>query len=135
VPPVSPDEVVPFIRSADAALVLYYARSPNYEHCLPNGFFQSVGANLPVLYPELPELRRLATEYGFGLPIDPRDPNSIRDAVCALLRDRTLRESLRQRSASAAQALSWEREERALCELVERALAGAEPVSRGAGRR
>src|SRR5262249_46006300 len=32
-----PDEIVPTLRDADAAVVLYYAYSDNYSHALPNG--------------------------------------------------------------------------------------------------
>jgi glycosyltransferase involved in cell wall biosynthesis len=125
VAPVDSDQVVTFIRTADASLVLYYGRSPNYEHCLPNGFFQSIAAGLPVLYPRLPELARLADEHGFGLAIDPRTPVSIRDAVTTLLDDPTRLAALRARAVAAGAALSWEREEEVLCALVARLLAPA----------
>src|ERR1041385_4568880 len=84
VPPVKSYEVVPFIRTADAAIILYYARSPNYTNCLPNGFFQSVTAGLPLLYPELPEIQKIAEQYELGIAINPQSADSIRVGVLKL---------------------------------------------------
>lgn len=116
---VMPFEVVPFIQSADASLILYYARSPNYQNCLPNGFFQSIAAELPLLYPELPEINRIARQYSLGIPINSLDPESIRSGVIQLMADsKQFSKSLRV----AKEELSWEREEIILRELLSRVL-------------
>jgi glycosyltransferase involved in cell wall biosynthesis len=121
VPPVRPFEVVPFIEEADASLLLYYPRSPNYRHCLPNGFFQAIAAGLPLLYPELPEIARLAQEHGLGLPIDPRSPESIAAGMLALL-DRPERVSeFRRNARRAREVLTWAREEEVLAGLLRHA--------------
>jgi glycosyltransferase involved in cell wall biosynthesis len=119
VPPVKQDEVVQFIRGADAAIILYYPLSPNYVHCLPNGFFQSFSAGLPLLYPELPEIKRLAEHYGLGLPIDPKSPESIQRAVMSMLNDGKSLAKHKKNSLAARLALSWEKEEAILHDLVE----------------
>lgn len=118
VPPVRPEEVVPFIKDADAALLPYISISLNYEHCLPNGLFQAVAAGLPLLYPELTDIRALAEEYGFGLPVDLRSGTSVRDAVSVLLEDTSRRTALRHASRVASSSLSWEKEEGILRDLV-----------------
>ena len=118
VPPVKQDEVVQFISSADAAIILYYPLSPNYVNCLPNGFFQSFSAGLPLLYPELPEIKRLAEHYGLGLPIDPKSPESIQGAVMSMLNDDNSLAKHKQNSLAARLALSWEQEEVILHDLV-----------------
>jgi glycosyltransferase involved in cell wall biosynthesis len=79
------DEIVPALRAADASLVLYYPRSVNYEAALPNGLFQSIAAELPILYPELPEIAGLMQSGRIGLAIDPSDASSIVSAVTRLL--------------------------------------------------
>lgn len=118
VPPVKPYEVVPFIRSADAALILYYSRSPNYLNCLPNGFFQSIAAELPLLYPELPEIKKLAERYELGIPIDPQIPESISGAVVELVGDSKQFSTYKQNLRVAEQELSWEKEEIILRDLI-----------------
>lgn len=118
VPPVKQDEVVQFIRSADVALILYYPFSSNYINCLPNGFFQSFSAGLPLLYPELPEIKRLAEQYALGLPIDPKSPESIQGAVMSMLNDGKSLAKHKENSLAARLELSWEKEEVILYDLV-----------------
>jgi glycosyltransferase involved in cell wall biosynthesis len=123
-PPAEPAQVVPFIRSADAGIVLYQPLSMNLRNCLPNGFFQPVAAGLPVLYPELPEIRRIAEQYELGVPIDPRDPASIAAGACRLAEDRTLTVRLKSNIEKCRGMLSWEHEEQQLRQLLA-TLAGA----------
>jgi glycosyltransferase involved in cell wall biosynthesis len=118
VAPVKPYEVVPFIRSADASLILYYPHTRNYVNCLPNGFFQSVAAELPLLYPELPEIKKLAEQYELGISIDPQQSESIRTAVEELSGNPKRVQAYRQNLQRAKQELSWEREEVVLRELL-----------------
>jgi glycosyltransferase involved in cell wall biosynthesis len=118
-PPVLPDEVVPFVRSADAAALLYVARTVNYERCLPNGLFQSLAAGLPVLYPPLPEIKALADRFGFGIAIDPTDPASIVAAVRRLVGDGAECRARGQAAAAASRELEWSIEEDVLQRVVE----------------
>jgi glycosyltransferase involved in cell wall biosynthesis len=124
VPPVKPYEIVPFIADADASLLLYYPRSENYLHCLPNGFFQAIAAGLPLLYPELPELSKIATEYDLGLPIDPMSAASIADGMEAFFRQPDRVSTYRRNAERARRVLDWEQEERVLAKVLERALRG-----------
>lgn len=117
-------DVPSFIASADLAAVIYDDSSRNLRSALPNGFFAALGAGLPVLYPELPEIRRLAQVHRFGLAIDPSDVASVRAAVQRLADDRAELASLRASAESARTALSWEHEEPVLLEVVAR-LGGA----------
>lgn len=119
VPPVLPDQVVPFIASADAAMIIYYSRSPNYENCLPNGFFQSVSAKLPLIYSSLPEINLIADQYKIGIPINPQSPNATREGILHLLQSQDSIEMYRKNLEIARGELSWEREEQILQDLVE----------------
>lgn len=122
-PPVPPPSIVPFVESADLAALPYYPLTDNYLHALPNGFFLSVAAGLPMLYPQgLPEVRALAEQHGLGLPIDPRDPASLAAAVESLLESPELLERLRTAAGKAREILGWEREEQVLEALVKRVL-------------
>jgi glycosyltransferase involved in cell wall biosynthesis len=117
-PPVHPSEVVPFIRGADASLILYYARSANYEHCLPNGLFQSIEAELPLLYPDLEDLSEIARTHVLGIPIDPKSPQSIRQAAEQLLKDPEQRTILKKNLRKIKGIFAWEEEEKILRGLV-----------------
>ncbi|WP_454658513.1 hypothetical protein [Bosea beijingensis] len=116
---VKANEVVPFVRSADFGLLLYHPTSPSIRNCLPNGFFQPLAAGLPIFYPELPEIVRVADPLDLGLPIDPLDPASIARAVLQLGEDSALRAAKKSRVEAARHALSWERDEEVLKKLIE----------------
>lgn len=117
VPPVIPSQIVPFIRSANAALILYYPRTENYENCLPNGFFQSVSAKLPILYPDLPEISRLAVEYQLGISINTQSAYDIANGILYFVENNGAH--YKDNLAKASCELSWEREELVLRDLVE----------------
>jgi glycosyltransferase involved in cell wall biosynthesis len=121
---VSPTTVVSLARSADAAVVLYWPITENYRDALPNGYFQSLAAGLPVLYsPELVEVHALTERYGFGLGFDPRRPASLADAV-GELRDEGRLAELRSGAERAGEELNWEREEERLASHVAATLRG-----------
>lgn len=122
VPPVRPTQVDDLIRSADLAAILYRGLTSSYVHMLPNGFFHSIAAGLPILYPDLPDIRAIATEYDLGLPIDPAVPDSMADRVRELLDDPGLLARLSANAERAKQSLNWQQEEQRLAELTERVL-------------
>jgi glycosyltransferase involved in cell wall biosynthesis len=126
VKPVLPQEIVPFIVSADASVVLYYGKSVNYQNALPNRFFQSIAAKLPLVYPDLNEIRRLADQYGVGIMADPQQPAEIESAISTLIEDAHRRDEIRNNLLVASRELSWEREEQLLGRLLNRHLGRAE---------
>jgi len=120
--PVKPFEVVPFIKTADAALIVYYSYSLNYFYCLPNGFFQPIAAELPLIYSDLPEIRKIAEKYELGFPINPQSPRSIVKAVLKLIGNPDCLSFFKQNARDASQALSWEWEEEKLRNLVQKTI-------------
>jgi glycosyltransferase involved in cell wall biosynthesis len=88
---VAASEVVPFIASADAGLVYYDRHNANYANALPNGFFQSLAAGLPLIYSDLPGMTEEAAPYDLGAPIAPRSAAAVAYAVRRLLDDAALR--------------------------------------------
>jgi glycosyltransferase involved in cell wall biosynthesis len=115
---VAPTQIVPFLRSADLAPVIYRPLTANLANALPNGFFHALGAGLPVLYPtDLPELRSIIEGHDCGVPVDPSDPGSVRAAVQRLRGDDEELARLRAAARRAGATLSWEREEVSLARL------------------
>lgn len=106
-----PSEIVPALAGADAAAILYYARTENYRRALPNGFFQSVAAGLPILYPDLPEIRALAEQGDFGLMVDWSDEMAIASALSEVSEHTQKYKRVRRNAQKAARTLSWENEE------------------------
>lgn len=119
---VPPEQIVPYIRSADAAAILYFPHSNNTRYILPNGFFQSISAGLPLLYPALPELEAIIAERKVGLRIDPRDADGLGDALTALVADADTRRAWAAETARLAREIGWEQDERRLAALVKTVL-------------
>jgi glycosyltransferase involved in cell wall biosynthesis len=120
IPPVKPFEIVPFIKDANTALVLYHPLSVNDKNALPNKFFQSVAALLPVLYPTLPEILKVTSKYQIGLPIEPLSPDSISDGVLSIMQKDESNELYIQNLQKASQEFCWEVEEKHLVKLVDK---------------
>lgn len=111
-------EIVPLIRDADASLIVYYARSENYRNALPNGFFQSVAAGLPVLYSELPEITKICRELDFGVSIRPDDVSGLTMLLQKVIDRSDWYKDQRDRSEKAASVLTWQNEEKKLFQLL-----------------
>jgi glycosyltransferase involved in cell wall biosynthesis len=116
---VLPQEVVPFAASADASILLYFSRTPNYPNALPNGFFQSIAAGLPLVYPNLDQISRLAKRYEVGIMADPQNAAEIKAALLTLLEDGERRSALRRNLCVAGRELCWEREEQILKRILD----------------
>jgi glycosyltransferase involved in cell wall biosynthesis len=122
------EQMVAYVADADAAALLYWGHSANTRYILPNGFFQSVAAGLPLLYPDLPELTRLVGGRNLGWCIDPRDRLSLTLTLTALLAlDDVARQAVRAEVAAVASTLTWEGEESVLASLTETILKEDEP--------
>ncbi len=133
-----PDEIVPTISDADLAVIIYFGYSENYLFSLPNGFFQAISAGLPQIVPPLPEIEKLADQYGLALIVNTQQPGDIAEAVLRLERDVALSKTIREKVKHAALELSWEVEEQKFLKILESALAPnvdrVSVVSRGSAR-
>lgn len=111
-------EVVPLIRDADVALLIYYEHSENYRNALPNGFFQSVAAKLPLLHGGLPEISRVCREFDFGVTVAPDDTDALTEMLTQVTRRSDWYNEQKQRSARAALGLTWQKAEARLQHLL-----------------
>jgi glycosyltransferase involved in cell wall biosynthesis len=117
--PVAAPEIVPFIAPADAALVCYHRHNANYANALPNGFFQSLAAGLPLVYSNLTGMTQAAPCRGVGMPVDPKSPQAIADALSHLLVDPSERDERRAASRRFSDDVNFEREETILRNIVD----------------
>jgi glycosyltransferase involved in cell wall biosynthesis len=125
-PPVPPGQIAPLIRTADAAVILYFALTDDYLHALPNRLFLPISAGLPLVYPSaLREMRALAETHGLGIGFDPHDPRSLVEAIRRLLDDDAEFARYRENARRAGQELTWERQEPRLRAIIDASLNGA----------
>lgn len=124
-----PVRIVPFIRSADLGLVIYEPYSENYRGALPNGFFQTIAAGLPLVRLPLPEIEAAIAGNTVGICLESADPRTLASAILHCTEGQN---TVRRNVAVLAQQLSWERESRRLRRLIDDVL--GRPASRAATR-
>ncbi|MCC6618106.1 MAG: glycosyltransferase family 4 protein [Chloroflexi bacterium] len=86
-PPVPPDEVVAWARSADIGVSPIVPSCLNYRYSLPNKLFQYMAAGLPVVASDLPQVREVVTDARCGMVVDTRRPEAMASAIGQLLAD------------------------------------------------
>jgi len=118
IPPLPPTEIVPFIKGANTSAILYFAMTEDYEYSLPNKFFQSIAAGLPLFYPPLAEISRIAEEYSLGIEIDPLDISTITKAIHLLENDDGKSSQYSSNAERASCELKWENEEKYLSKIL-----------------
>ena len=116
---VKPEQVVPYIRSADVAAILYYPVTGNYKNIIPNGFFQSLSAELPLLYPDLPEIMKVIAKRPVGCEMDPTDQSSLAEGLSWMLDNRDELGHFRENLRVLSDQTGWRHQETRLGQLVE----------------
>ena len=110
-----PVSVVPFIRSADLALVLYEPYSENYRGALPNGFFQSIAAGLPLVRLPLDEIEAAIAGAAVGICLEGAEPKALANAILRSIEHQSM---YHRNAAALAQQLSWKLESMKLRQLI-----------------
>ncbi len=101
------DEVDEVLRRAGISVVTLTDSCENHRLALPNKLFHATRAGVPVVAADLPEMRRLVTQYGLGTLYRPGDVASMRAAL-----EKLAAEYPRwcAQVAKAKADLSWERD-------------------------
>jgi glycosyltransferase involved in cell wall biosynthesis len=110
-PPVPPDELLPWTASADITFVGQPPRTLNQRYNLPNKLFESLMAGVPAVVSADNEQCRLVSDERVGACADIDAPGSIAEALAGILGapDRE-RIALRERCRTVAlERYSWER--------------------------
>ena len=114
-PPVELDRLLAHTRQADAGVSLLEPNCDNHRLALPNKVFEYLRAGVPVLVTRDSELSRIVAELEVGESADPSDPADVGEGLRSILASRDA--ALRKRIVSAAEDLSWEREQGKLLDL------------------
>lgn len=111
--PVPPEELLPWVASADIAAMPIQPTTLNHRLATPNKLFEALGAGVPVVASDFPAMRVIVIddpEGPLGAVCDPADPAAIGAALGDLLAlDEPARADLRARCLRAAHArYAWE---------------------------
>jgi glycosyltransferase involved in cell wall biosynthesis len=102
-PPVSSEEIVPFITRYDAGIFLIPPINFNYAHTLPNKLFDFIQARLAVVIGPTPEMARVVRHYDIGIVSDAFTPESLARALSALTPERVAYYKSQSAKAAAAE--------------------------------
>jgi glycosyltransferase involved in cell wall biosynthesis len=110
-PPVPPDELLPWTASADVTFVGQPPRTLNQRYNLPNKLFESLMAGVPVVVSTGNEQCRLVTTERVGACADIDSPRSVAEALGAIVSaPEAERVALREHCRTIAlERYSWER--------------------------
>ncbi|MCF6349967.1 MAG: glycosyltransferase [Flavobacteriaceae bacterium] len=113
---VTPKELKKITPKADLGLSIEEDLGLNYRYALPNKIFDYIHANIPILTSDLPEMKRIITNYQIGEVITDRDPKKLANQIKKILESnlKTIKENL----IKAAKILQWKNEEKILQKLV-----------------
>lgn len=117
------EKMIAYTRCADIGLSLDKPIALNYKYSLPNKVFDYAQSGIPVIVSDLPELRRIITEYSFGWIVDEITPESISTAIQSALNggDYQLK---KQNAQLAAISLNWQKEQEVLISVYSEILEG-----------
>lgn len=110
---IAPEELKKYTREAFAGLTLFRSKGFNNYYSLANRFFDYMHAEIPQLIIDLPEYRRINTEYELGILVT-LDVQQLADAANRLLNDAEYYQKLATGAANAKKQYNWQNEEKKL---------------------
>lgn len=119
-------DLIHVASTADVGILPYQALGLNYQLATPNKLFEYIQARLPIATSKLPEIERIVAPLGTAGFVDYSGADSTARGLVDFIRD-VLPTITGARLEAAAAAVSWEREEPVLLDLVSRATGAVEP--------
>ena len=113
-----PNDIVPNAKECDLALVPYIPVTSNVSGILPNGFFQSVSAHIPLVLPRLVDLETVVGTAKHVKWVDFADVNALIEAVGSSKREAYRNEKSQNDMQNFSDRLAWQNEEKKLLNLV-----------------
>lgn len=111
-PAVDPSEVVPLIKAADAGVCGVENTCLSYDFSMPNKLFEYIHAGVPVIVPDLTEMRRFVEDESVGVVVDDFSSSvKIREAISMCIEKR---EKYSEKASEVARAYSWQEQEKSL---------------------
>lgn len=101
-PPVPPEEVIPYAASATVGVSAAVPTCLNYRYSLPNKLFQPMAAGVPMVASDFPQVTEVVADTDAGITVDMTDPAKIAAALNEVLADP---KRARQMGANARRAI------------------------------
>lgn len=108
------------LAGVDLALVAVVGQNLSYQFSLPNKIFEAIGAGLPVLCSDLPDMKALVQQYECGTVIKDMSAEALATQLLSLRQDRPQLQKWADHSKEAAKILNWKEEEKKLLAIYDR---------------
>jgi glycosyltransferase involved in cell wall biosynthesis len=120
-PPVAPDDVVPWLAGADVSACLIQPTTVNHRLSTPNKLFEAIMAGVPIVASDLPAIAEIVTSFGVGRLVGPRDRAATTAAIGSYLAmgDEECAEQRASARHAATVEINWEHEFVALAALYD----------------
>ncbi len=99
---------------ADLGLSIEENLGLNYKYSLPNKLFDYIQAEIPVLVSNLPEMKKIVTDYQVGAILDSHQPQQMAKQISSILNDQEKITFWKNNLKKAAEELCWENEKEVL---------------------
>lgn len=124
-PAVSVADLKDYIGAVDVELVLIEGEyCASYAYSLPNKFFESIQADVPMVCSALLEMGAIVQQYDIGLLVNENDEKSVAKAVLKLREDKKLYARLKENMQKAKKELCWEKESVKLKSAIQQMVGG-----------
>ena len=101
-------EMMQYTQIADVGVTLDKDTNINYKFSLPNKIFDYLNAGAPVLATNLPEIKKVIESYDVGLIIHDLKPETIKNGLETIWKEKERYLSLKQNAKNASNELNWE---------------------------
>lgn len=99
-----------YLGAIDVSMITISPLTMSYYYALPNKFFESIQATVPIIASDLPEMKRIIKEYNIGLTCEPDDVDDIKRCVYILKDNIKLYKQIKENMQHAKHVLCWEKE-------------------------
>lgn len=103
-------ELYKYVAASDVGIIVPKPISQNHMYALPNKFFENIQALNPIICSNLPEMKKIISEFNIGLLCDPENIKSISNAMIEMRENRNLYSIFKSNLLRAKDELCWERE-------------------------
>lgn len=114
---VSQDQLLEYTQSADVGIIPYQATCLNNFYCTPNKLFEFIGAGIPILASNLPEINRIVLNHQLGLTGKMSSPVELAHLIDKVFSNDERLLAWRKNSLMAQQQFSWRNEEQKLLQI------------------
>ena len=111
-------ELFSITQTADLGLSFEEDTCLAYKYSLPNKIFDYINAEIPVLVSDLPEFKKIISQYGIGAILKSRDPKSVAAQIKFLLSSSD--QKMFTKIKLAKKEFNWLKEEKKLFSIFDR---------------